>query len=340
MRRFIWLAVTCVLTVHAQSLSENKPAYGPVKSMSPAEFEREMAQSKHYDFELASPDGLVDAQGTHIQAADLMAYLREKQIDVGAYFLLSITNQSPPLNSVAVTVAPLGRYGLTKIVFRNKPGGAPIPIVAEYHPAPGSPPAENPVRVISIRPNSNALTAGLPFPDLSGRPVSLRPGVLPPRVRYAFAPDEGVIAAARLAADHLLSGHPSNAPLFARNLNIQPGAWSQLKGQEGLGRKAASPWTAVVPGLKIRLEGVVLGDPGEMANLEAILVRMIDKDGGGEIRAASTAEMARWWPFVASDYTEPLLILATKNGAHTFGMLFESGRLVLIDDLNGLPSVR
>jgi len=340
MRHLIWLALTCVLTIHAQSLPENKPVYGPVKSMSPADFEREMAKSKHYDFELASPDGLVDPQGTHIQAADLMAYLREKQIDASAYFLVSITNQSPPLNSVAVTVGPLGRYGLTKIVFRNKPGGIPTPVVAEYHPAPGTQPDKKPVRVISIRPNPKSVTAGLPFPDLSGRPVSLRPDPLPPRVRYAFAADEVVIAAARLAADHLLSGDPSNTPLFASKLSIQPGAWSQLKAHEDLGKKAASPWTLVMPGSKNRLEGVILGDPGELSNLEAILVRTIGESGGGEIRAASTAEMARWWPFVSSDYTEPMLILATKDGAHAFALLFESGRVVLIDDLDGLPSIR
>jgi hypothetical protein len=52
------------------------PKYGPVKSMSEEEFQQELAHSKHYEFELASPDGLVDPDGTHIKAENLMAYLK------------------------------------------------------------------------------------------------------------------------------------------------------------------------------------------------------------------------------------------------------------------------
>jgi len=339
MRPILWLALACVIAIHAQLLAQNQPTYGPVKAMSPEEFERQMGQSTHYDFELASPDGLVDAQGMHIQAADLTAYLRERHLDANAYFLLSITNQSPPLDRVSVTVAPLGRYGATKIVFRHKPGGEPAPIIAEFKPAPGTPPDKKTEMVISIRPNPKSLTAGLPFPDLSGRPVELRPEALPPRVRYAFASDGEVIAAARLAADHLISSRPSQSALFNSRVTVQFGLWQQLKGQEGLGRKAASPWATVgmIGGKKSRLEGVILGDPDELATLEATLAKMIANSGGGQIRAASTAEMARWWPFVSFDYTEPLLIIKTKDDSHAFALLFESGRLTVIDDLNGLP---
>ena len=337
-RHLIWLALACVLAANAQPAPENKPVYGPVKSMSPEEFEREMGRSKHYDFELASPDGLVDAQGTHIRAADLTAYFLEKNLDPAAYFLIWITNQSPPLDRVAGTVGPLGNYGATKIVFRNKAGGFPIPVVAEYHPPPGTPSGRT--TVLRIRPNSKSLTAGLPFPDLTGRPEALRPGSLPPRVRYAFASDEAVMAAARLAADHLIICL-GGSPLFARKLWVQPGAWSELKGNAGLGKKAAHPLAMTVPsmGRNLRLEGIILADPGELATLELVLEHMIAEGGGGEIRAMSTEEMARWWPNVSFDYVEPVLILQTKDKAHTFALVFENNRLALIDDLNGLPVI-
>ena len=337
MRHLLWLALACVLAANAQPAPENKPVYGPVKSMSPEELEREMGRSKRYDFELASPDGLVDAQGTHIKAADLTAYFLEKNLDPAAYFLIWITNQSPPLDRVAGTVGPLGNYGATKIVFRHKIGGFPIPVVAEYHPPPGTPSGRT--TVVRIRPNSKSLTAGFPFPDLSDRPEALRPGSLPPHVRYAFASDEAVMAASRLAADHLISCLGSSQ-LFASKLWVQPGAWSQLKLREpSLGRKAAHPlvMTATITGKNVRLEGVFLADPGELATLELVLEHMIAEGGGGEIRAMSTDEMARWWPFVSFDYVEPVLILQTKDKAHTFALVFENNRLSLIDDLNGLP---
>src|SRR5882724_648136 len=89
-----------------------KPVY-QAKSMSQEEFARVLAQSKHYTFDLASPDGLVDQEGVLVRAENVMAYLREKKLDPSAYFLLEITPASPKLDTIAPTVDPIGRFGAT-----------------------------------------------------------------------------------------------------------------------------------------------------------------------------------------------------------------------------------
>lgn len=322
-----------------QAPAEQKPHYAPVQSMSPEEFQRQLAHSKHYDFELAS-GGLVDATGTYIKAADLAAYLRERHLDSDAYFLLAITNASPPLNRVGPLVDPIGRFGATKIVFRHKDGGEPRAITSEYKPAPGTTRSAPRTAVIQIRPNATSLVAGQPWPDLSGRAAELRPGQLPPRVRYAFGTDTVMADAGAVLSAHLLRRDASGGPLFGEKVTVQYGAWHTLKNTAGLGKTGAMPFGTMMRGADgkpVRLEGILLNDPGELATLERTLATAIATAGGGRVHALTSEDMAHWWPYVGFDYVEPILALTTNDGAHTYAFLFEHGRVQLVDDLAGLP---
>lgn len=338
MRLPLLLLASAVLAF-GQAPAAHNPHYGPVKSLSPEEFQRELGNSKHYDFELAS-GGLVDAQGTYIKAADLSAYLRERHLDPGAYFLLQITQSTPPLNTIAPTIAPLGQFGATKIVVRHKDGGQPRPITGEFKPAPGTASTSPRINVIQIRPNHASLVAGQPWPDLSARAAALRPGPLPPRVRYAFGPDAAMASAAAALTAHLLHGDAAAGPLWASRVSVPYGAWHTLRHTPGLGKTGALPFGAMMRGADgkpIRLDGILLTNAAEVATLERTLVQSIAADGGGRVHALTTEEMARWWPYVGFDYVEPILALTTNDGAHTYAFLIEHDRVELVDDLAGLP---
>ena len=83
--------------------------------------------------------------------------------------------------------------------------------------------------MIVPQPNPQALSAGDLRPAMLGRPVHLRPGPLPRRVRYQFKSDAEVLAAAEVVRATLLdesaASASSSAPEF---LMVQPGVWPKV----------------------------------------------------------------------------------------------------------------
>lgn len=309
-----------------------KPVYGPVKSMSPEEFERTMGQQKKYEFELAPVDGLVDAAGAVIRADALPAYLKEHALEKDAYVMLWITAESPPLNALAPTVRPLGDYGITKIVVRARPG---------VTPKPGTPSDAAAKKTVFLqgKPNPAAIGASMPFPALDGRPAELRPEPLPRPVRYTFAPDAEVVAAARWLGARLLAVTPDAPPLFSDSVMVQPGAWKTLRATGGPGFKNVQPMNTMFPigGRQVELQGTRLREAADLALLEERLHAMIEADGGGQVRALRSAEMAKWWTFIGFDIEEPTFVLESKQGKYRFVLGFSKGRLLFVDELNSLP---
>lgn len=312
----------------------DQPQY-QAKSETPEQIAAEMANSRTYDFDIAPDGGLVDAKGIVVARAGIADYLKRNALDATGYAVLWITDQSPPLDAIKDTVAPFGSYGFTKIVVRARPGVVPKPSA----PRPANPPK---VAYIMGRPDGASLTAGDPFPALE-RPGDLRPEPLPPGVRYKFASDASVIEAAKRASGCLL-GEPraGDAPLFARPVMVQPGAWKWLKGADGLGEAAGKPVYSLLRTRSgsLRLEGMLVTQPAEKALLEGALRAMIKQGGGGRVRALRRAEMARWWPFISFDIVEPTLVVETADGGHQLILIFEDGSAVGVDDLSGLPDPR
>ena len=325
----------CAAIARAETAPQSKPIFGPVREVTKEEFQRQWAQSKHYDFELASPDGLVDSQGVHIAARDLPQYLAERHLDPRAYFLISITQSSPALSTVGPTVTALTKFGVKTIAFRHKLNGVAAPITGEYQPMA----TDHKVAMISIRPNSHSLVAGEPWPDLSRRPADLRPGRLPPKVRYAFASDGAMEHAAALLREHLVNASRGDGCLFAPTVALQYGAWRQFQKQPALSGhgKPVVQLLRLADGKPLRLQGRLITDPADFKTIEAQLRDQVRATGAIDLRALSSDEMWRWWPFVGFDFVEPILVLHTRN--HAYAFVFEHDRVELVDDLNALPSL-
>jgi hypothetical protein len=218
-----------------------------------------------------------------------------------------------------------------------------VPAVSATNPVSARPDGlrrERSAAVVRIEGTTDAgsIIAGEVLPDLQRRPPALRPGVLPPRIRYKFSPDIDMAAAARLAAEHLLESRRDTSPLFDEAVWLQPGAWKWLKPTPGLAARASGMNAAVrTRSGVLHLEGKIISNPQDQRLLEDTLRHLIRADGGGRLRAMTTQEMKRWWPFIAFDIQEPTLVLETARGSHRFVLTFENGRLVAVDDLTGLP---
>lgn len=205
--------------------------------------------------------------------------------------------------------------------------------------SPGSAGAQKKALVLVGKPNPGAIGAGVPFPNLEDRPAELRPGVLPQRVRYKFALDDSMTVGAEHLKQHLLADPVSADPLFREFVMIQPGAWKWLKPAGALGLKASQKLETMFPerGKMVRFEGAILRDPGELAALERLLRELIRKDGGGRIRALKSAEMGKWWTYIGFDIEEPTLVIETVGRKYLFIIGFSGGRVLIVDELNGLP---
>ncbi len=333
--RRLWFVLgflSLLLTALGAEDVSRKPVYGPVKPMSPEELERTMAGQQKYEFDLAPLDGLVDASGAVIRADALPGYLRDHALSADAYFVLWVTADSPALNTLAPTIKPLGDYGITKIVVRARPGVTPKSSTTTDA-------VPKKTLVLQGKPNPGAIDMTAPVPALDGRPLELRPESLPPRVRYKFAPDPEVIAAAQILSTNLLTVAPDAMPIFSGSAIVQPGAWKALHNEGVSGFQEAKIMTALIPiaGRQARLEGAHLQNQTDLNALEDGFRKMIQADGGGRVRALRSAEMAKWWTFIGFDIEEPALVLETTRGKYRFIFGFSKGRALLVDELNSLP---
>jgi hypothetical protein len=173
---------------------------------------------------------------------------------------------------------------------------------------------------------------------MAGRPPDLRPEPLPRPVRYKFVDDGTVVDAARKVADYLLAPALPAGRIFGDSAMIQPGAWTRLRDAK-LVLKEAKPFHSSVR-LKrgtIVLDGVSVSDPAELDAIVATLRQIISADGGGKVRALRSAEMAKWWVFIAFDIEEPVLVIETAGGGYLFVLHFSATGLLAVDELNALP---
>jgi hypothetical protein len=146
-------------------------------------------------------------------------------------------------------------------------------------------------------------------------------------------------AAAQLATAHLGSPPAPAGPLLGDQVSLLPGAWAALR--DSGWADPGGIFTNQIPtadGKSVRLTGKLVSGP-DLARVEEKLRELVARGGGGAVHAATTAEMARWWPFEDFDYAEPLLFLETADHAHDLVLVFENGRLVAVDDLKGLPAL-
>lgn len=329
----------CLAFFTAPLLGEGPPTKKyELQTMTPEQMEQDIAGQKRYDFDLAPEDGLIDATGRTIRAADLPAYLKAQALSPDAAYFLWITPASAPLDTIAPTIKPLGDYGIRKVVVRHRPAAAnnnrttPRPASATDKSGPKK------TVVIQGKPNPQAIDSSARFPVMADRPPELRPEPLPRGVRYRFADDAVVVAAAQKAVDYLLSPSLPPGTLFVDGAMIQPGAWTLLQDVK-LTLKEVSPIRNSVR-LKrgtIVLDGASIKDAAELNAIVATLRQIISADGGGKVRAMRSAEMAKWWVFIAFDIEEPALMLETTGGKHLFVLHFTTAGLLAVDELNALP---
>ena len=286
-----------------------------------------LVQGGRYVF-YAAEDGLVDAGGRHVRAAELPDYLREHKLDPDAFYFLWITAASAPLDTLAPAVKPLGDYGVTKVIVRARPGVTPRPSARK-------------TLILQGKPDAASLTSADCFPDLRGRPAALRPDPLPRGIRYKFADHATVRAAAAAMESRLLTASPSAEPVFADSALLLSGAWQVLRAVDGFSPRAAQAVKNRIPlrGRTLDLESALLREGDDLAAATRALRQVVAADGGGALRALHAAEMTQWWTFIAFDIAEPVFVLETANGRHRFVLSVTRDRIVSLDELGALPAL-
>jgi len=195
------------------------------------------------------------------------------------------------------------------------------------------------ITVVGSQKDPVFLVAGDTFPTMTDRPDALKPEPLPKRVRYKFADDMDVIAAAAMLKAQLLEEPKGPETLCGDSVLIQPGAWKLVKSNEGIGKKNCLPTTAYVPmpNEKLTLKGMMIKNKDEKATLAKAIREIIRKDGGATIRALKTDEMSKLWTFISFDLEEPILVVDTANHEHLYVCDFLHGKLFLLEELKALP---
>ena len=202
--------------------------------------------------------------------------------------------------------------------------------------------AEEQPKVYRIPATQSSLAHGDRVPDLSQRPRALRPDSIPAGVRYSFAADSVMADAALLLTNHFCSSAHDETILFGKTLVMHPGAWSNLKQTDSLGKKSATQWGFLVWDGKAeqKFTGFVLRDGDELKQADALIRRDVENAGGATVRALSSAEMTKWWIFIGFDIQEPTLVLETKDKKQRFIFGFVGRQVVVVDELNSLPDLQ
>ena len=310
-------------------------------TLSAQEIDREIATGKKYEYTVTADGFLVDSKGRTIEPRDFKKYLKKEKCDNRAYFVLWIAVKNLSPDKLAPIVSSLADYGVENVVLRRKvPSGVAVQANEAKTPATGEGiSATKKVKIIKGNPNPQAITATDPFPALDHRPDLLRPQRLPAHVRYVFATDEVVTAAADRITRHLLSETPADGTLFGATVLVNAGAWLQFRNNEAIGHNGAKPMTAhgELNHKTLTLDGMVLTNPEEISSLEKALKNIVNDSGGSIVRALRTYEMEKLWTFIAFDIEEPVFVVETNDKRFRFILVFNNDRLFSIDELNGLP---
>ena len=287
-----------------------------------------------YAFRVNS-DGLVlDADGAPIAVPNVSVYLKDLNILNVTVACLWIDGPDSVKNMTPTVQAFGGTF--TKIIVKKWEAGDKTGLIAL--PAPNK------------RALQAAITAAYPgraYPKSSvggpveQRPAELRPGPLPPKVRYQFADNAAVENAAGRLVRHFLDSKDAAKPIWAADVIVQSGAWSLFGADADLGKKDAIHYSAKIPTLSATMDlpQVLLRKSDEIGELDSSLRRIIATEGGAKVRALRSEEEKTWWQYIPYDITEPVFVVETRNGCHRFVIGMNADGIAMVDELTGLPSL-
>ena len=333
-RPWLGFALAILLLTLAGALSpQTSAAAAEVKelSVSATDFDTALAGKQTYNFVVVSADEIIDWEGRHFAPKDIKKYLRKAKPEKNAAYVIWIPNPRS-LDIAKAAIAQFVEYGATVFAVREMNKAA----ASQLDSAPG----KLKTLVLVGQPNPKSLRATDQPPDMRDRPVHLRPGPLPRRVRYQFKADALVVAAADRVSTLLLGPGPTDGAVLPNNSMsmLGVGAWKHLSRLPAL--QAIKPiFTRVELGRGVvQLETGFLSTPEQRTAVIAEVRRLIADDYGGTLRALRTDEMERWWTFIGFDIEEPTFVIETKGGKYRFVVMCSDDNLFGFDELNALPS--
>ncbi|MEO6993593.1 MAG: hypothetical protein ABI273_08180 [Lacunisphaera sp.] len=303
--------------------------------MSSKQMDEALAGKKTITYIVVSKDEVIDLDGRHFAPAKAKAYLKKAKPEKKAAFIFLMADESL-LATVRSMIDVFGNYGATIFAVRKMPKGG-ITVEASSVGT-GSTAGQRTLQLVGL-PNPSAISAKNAPPAMAGRPENLRPGKLPPRVRYKFVADEMVVAAAAMTEKLFLSPEtPDCAAHFETVTLIQPGAWKHLSDVPEL--IGAKPLVAKVElGSKVhKMEGRMLTESGQFMKAVGRIRELLAADGGGKVRALYSEEMNHWWTFIGFDIEEPVFAIESKGGKYVFIVSWLRNRVFSLDELKALPT--
>ena len=329
-----WLLLSCVLAFGAE---RDLAAAGPdVMSVDSDKMDQVLAGQTVLEFVVLPTGEISTEDGSVIAPKDLPKHLKRVKAPRDAFYLFWLVNPKQ-LEVAKNAIERCSRYGATKFAVRQMPVGPKPADSTEDQAQPG--PKSNRTMIFTPGENPHATGAGEDAPAFSGRPAELRPPPLPTRVRCEYAADAAVVAAADRARTLLIGAEPIDPAWLGESMFIQPGAWKHLRRVKALAQATSIAHGVQMSSGPIKLEARFLRTPEETIAAAQRVREIIQREGGGVIRALTAGEMDAWWTFIAFDIEEPVFVLATKGGRFRFIVHFnDDGRLTLIDELNALPA--
>jgi hypothetical protein len=82
----------------------------------------------------------------------------------------------------------------------------------------------------------------------------------------------------------------------------------------------------------------MLGELGQFTKSAGRIRDLLAGDGGGTVRALSSAEMDHWWTFIGFDIEEPVFAIESKGGKYVFVVAWLRNHVFCLDELKALPT--
>lgn len=298
-----------------------------VKVLSPEALATELRGKKVYEFTV-KPDGeLFGPDGAVIPAGKLAEYLARAKLDRGAYYVLWLGHEAAA-DGARDAIRVMSAYGAWQFAVRRNE-------TLTFADS-GTRNPQNTALIVG-KPNPKALAEGDEVPDTTARPEALRPGRIIGRVRYQFASDAEVTRDAAKAGALFTGAGALPADGFDGVMLVLPGAWSRLRDVPALSSTKKVVTSLVQRGRTLELEGRRIATTAEFEACMLRLRELIAGDGGATVRALRSDEMVAWWPFIGFDIEEPTFVVESRRTHYRFIAAFLRGKLLILDDLNGLP---
>jgi hypothetical protein len=294
-----------------------------------------LAGKKTHTYMVISKDEVVDMEGRHFAPGKAKAYLKKAKPEKKAAFVFLLADESL-VETVRLMADAFSDYGAKVMVVRKMEKGG----ITVQAPADGTG-AEAGQRVLKLvgTPNPASTSARDKLPAMAARPEHLKPGKLSPRVRYKFVADDEVVAAAERTEKLFLSPEPPDwAAHFDSVAFLQPGAMKHMADLPGLnGSKPMIAQVELRAGVA-KLEGRLLNATDQFVPVAGRIRELLATDGGGTVRALSSAEMNHWWTFIGFDIEEPVFAIESKGGKYVFIVGWLRNHVFCLDELKALPA--